>query len=142
MAYYTVYEYDVRTGSFKFATNKTSKDSINNLLPWEEYKNKFLLIYQDNYSNHDFHTIRTDNEGNIIEYRTIGPNNYDKEMLIDAIVGCKPTRPVCMKTFGQMYKKLIESPEIGEWEWVSDIKQRLEKMSVIRLIEVYKKLKS
>ena len=140
---YSFYEFDTKSGKFIFIrTILNTSESLDRLILSDKLSNKFLLIEKGDSEGNHFYTVRTDNDGVIIEFNTIGPNNYNKEMLIDAIVGIKPTMTF-MENSDKSINKLIEVSytEDSKFKWVIDIKDYLEKMNVIRLMEIYKNLK-
>lgn len=144
-----VYEYQNSSGSFTKLSEVLNYEDINMsakqlfekvMMDKDDLlKNKFFVMevntIDDMGDTHNFYTIRTDLNSKITEINIAGPNVLDKSMLIDAIVGCTPTSDLIPKGFISMEVK-------GTRYWVPDIKERLEKMNILRLKEMYQKLKS
>jgi hypothetical protein len=112
----------------------------------ELLKNKFFIMevitIDDITDTHNFYTIRTDLDCKITEIVIAGPNSLDTNMLIDAIVGCKPNNEISKLKFSNALVYMNKEIRGQGWQWVPDIKERLAKMNVLRLKEIYKKLKS
>lgn len=148
-----LYKYENSNGSFSKLAELTTYEDINMsakqlfekvMADKEEFlKNNFFIMEvnsSDDISDiHNFYSIRTDINSKISEIEIAGPNNLDKPMLIDAIIGRKPRlKDTELVKRGLAYESTLD-PEI---KWVTDIKERLEKMNVLRLKEIYEKLKS
>ena len=81
----------------------------------------------------------------------VGPNNLNQDVLIDAIIGCKPTPSFYMKCQDRLIDKIVVRPlskfypdsyDEDNFSWTIDAKDRLKKVNVIRLREIYKKLRA
>lgn len=150
----TLYEYDIIHGSFDVVNSDITADSdINNLFEFISKDinklNKFFIVTTDviGFGQSVFYTIRTDKDGNIMELEKIVPNNIDKDMLVDAIVGCKPSGAFLDSCKDRIIERCIENKydekhHLVYYEWSHDVKDRLKKMNALRLKEIYKKLKS
>ena len=144
-----IYQYQNNTGNFSKLTEAVTYEDINMSAKQlfekvmsdkqELLKNKFFIMEVDSSDDisdsHNFYSIRTDINCKINEIDIAGPNNLDKSMLIDAIVGCSPM-------MSMLNTKLVTAHDRGKCMWVPDVKDRLQKMNVLRLKEIYEKLKS
>lgn len=94
----------------------------------------------------DFYTVKTNIKGDVDEIKIIGPNSLDADMLIDAIMGCKLTTQFYDKYNDNFIRKIIKSdhlsPEITVLRWASDAKDRLKKLNILRLKEIYENLRA
>lgn len=154
--YVGIYEYKIKTGSFDKVieaiyhtdVNTSAKEIFEHFLRDNSTtSNKFYTMqvesiietpFQDSIN---FYTIRTNTKGDIDEIDIINPNNLDKDMLIDAIIGCVPTEQFAITCKDAVIRKSIEMVD-KKFQWGQDAKQRLSKVNVLRLKEIYTKLKS
>lgn len=140
---------DVNSSSMHGNINTSAKQLFEETIQWDEsIANRFFLmsiqtiaeIASDGtkpFEDHmEFYTIRTNSRG-IEEISIIGPNMVDKDILIDAIIGCEPTQEFIDSCKDRIVDKLVT-----ESEWAHDAKERLSKVNPIRLKEIYTKLKS
>ena len=143
-----IYVYDTKIGKFNIINSEIAFIDKNEI--WEDFvrfmeiedtSNKFFIIRTESVDGYDatFHTVRTDMDGNAIETTEINPNTIDKDILIDAIIGNK-IPDITAKHADKFLKKCIKLSGSG-FIWASDAKQRLSKMNVLRLKEIYQKLK-
>lgn len=148
-----VYEYNTKDGGFdplvagqlykdiNTSAKELFEDIIENMV--NDISNKFFvmtvesIIEEPFHSTNNFYTIRTDVKGNIQDIEIIGPNNIDKNMIIDAILGCDITEDFLKSCNDRLVSKSIDNNK-----WSSDAKDRLSKVNILRLKEIYEKLKS
>lgn len=149
----TLYEYSIMTGQYDIVKSDVRMDGdIKELFEFVttdvDKMNKFFIVRTEyiGLCQAIFYSIRTDKDGNIVELEKIVPNNIDKDMLIDAIVGCNPSKEFMELCKDRIIERCIEFGTIpGEktfYIWTHDVKDRLKKMNALRLKEIYKKLKS
>lgn len=161
-----IYQFDVKTGAFNNIINTVRHVTLSLsakelfaqiMVDYDiDLSNKFFIMkvkYNDDNNNtiYEFYTIRMSLRGSIEDISLIGPNNYDKDMLIDAILGCKPTPNFWMNCNDRLLEKIVVRPlskfypdsyDENGFDWTSDAKERLNKVNSIRLKEIYKKLKA
>lgn len=150
-----IYEFRVKNGGFTqviagthYTDENTSAKQLFEFMVenfQHDTKNKFFIMTiegtsQDEFAN-NFYTIRTNTKGDIEDIQIINPNSLDKDLLIDAIIGCKITGKFAVSCTDAVIKKCIVL-ENKEFKWSSDAKDRLKKVNSLRLKEFYKKLKS
>ena len=150
-----VYEFDIKTGKFNilnseicFIDENETWGDFAKFMEIENTSNKFFMVRAESIDGHDasFHTVRTDMEGNIISYENIGPNNIDKDVIIDAIIGSR-IPDTFARNCDKLLKKCIQL-NIGQSPstytsimCTPDARQRLSKVNALRLREIYQKLK-
>lgn len=150
-----IYEFQIKTGGFvqvisgtHYADESTSAKQLFEYMTenfQHDTKNKFFIMNiegtnKDEFA-HNFYTIRTNNKGDVEDIQIINPNSLDKDLLVDAILGCKITGKFATSCTDVIIKKCIVL-EDKEFKWASDAASRLKKVNPLRLKEFYKKLKS
>ena len=159
-----VYEYEMKTGRFKEPhlmvlytdENTSAKEMFERVMDDKNsICNKFFVMciksqYTDDTNvSISFYTVRTNTRGIIDNIDAIGPNNLDQDVLIDAIIGCKPTTTFFMKCNDRIIEKIVNRSMVDDsnydeenFSWSDDAKDRLKKVNTLRLKEIYEKLKS
>ena len=150
-----ILEYKIKTGGFEAVIagtmytdmNTSAKEIFENMVEnfHHDVKNKFFIMdvegtVKDEFS-HNFYSIRTNTDSKIEDIQIISPNNLDKELLVDAILGSKISDRFASSCTDAVIKKCIVF-EDKQFKWSSDAYQRLQKVNSLRLKEYYKKLKS
>ena len=151
-----IYEYKINNGSFEKVieaiihtdVNTSAKELFDHFTKGNmEIPNKFYIMqvesivekpFQDTIN---FYTIRVNIKGDIEEISIVSPNALNKDILIDAIIGCTPTEHFAITCTDNVIRKCIELRD-SKFVWRADTKQRLQKVNVLRLKEFYQKLKS
>lgn len=159
-----IYMYDNKTGKYKpFAEEvihtdiNTSAKELFDKVAGKINFNKFFVMelestieepFDDSIS---FYTVRTNKRGDVETINLIGPNIIDQEILIDAIMGCNPTPDFYLKycNTDQIINKIITRPFCPSdkyceeyYSWTSDARERLQKVNILRLREMYKNLRA
>ena len=152
-----IYEYDIKTGNYNnFAAavlhkdiNTSAKQMFDEVIKNnDKIFNKFFVmeiesVVEEPFKDSiDFYTVKTNEKGDIDEINMVGPNNLNRDVLIDAIMGCKPTKSFYSKYKDRVIDKIVEKQNDEEFRWADDAKDRLKKFNVIRLREIYKKLRA
>lgn len=109
-----------------------------------DVKNKYFIMKEEYENGFKQYIIRTDREDAITEFNKISPNNIDKDMIIDAILGCEIPKELVNKTNNAFAKCICISTESGQLKcsWTANARIRLQKFDILRLKELYDKLKS
>lgn len=161
-----IYEYQLKNGNFIISAaqlihtdvNTSAKEIFNMVMDSKDnISNKFFTMIIESTINEpfdvsiNFYTVRTNLSGAVQEINIIGPNNLDQEMLIDAIIGCKPTVKFWMNCKDKILEKVVVRPlskfypdsyDEDGFKWTDDAKDRLKKVNSIRLKEIYEKLRA
>lgn len=161
-----VYEYGMRTGKFEEPRlmvlhtdeNTSAKEIFEEVMDGtDDIDNKFFIMciksqYGDIENSKvliNFYSVRTNNRGLVENIDAIGPNSIDQDVLIDAIIGCKPTSAFLMKCNDRIIEKIViktmkddNNYDSNDFIWSEDAKDRLKKVNTLRLKEIYEKLKS
>ena len=147
-----IHEYQPKKGSFDLKhtrsivvdVNTSTKELFKQITETDDRKNKFYMmqVIETNGMNetYNFYTIRTDVNGSVEDIQIINPNNFDKDILIDAIIGCKITDSFAASQNDAVIRKCIKYHD-NEFVWAPDTHIRLQKVNVLRLKEIYNKLK-
>lgn len=160
----SIFEYEIKTGMYKTVIFNRMDESITNLSVKELFlttigfteismKNKFFIMQVEFTTNKkskfNIYSIRTNTDDSIEDISDIGPNTLDKGMLIDAIVGCRPTEDFVRNCKDRIihkciypYSDNINNNVVWNYKWSPDTKDRLTKVNTLRLKEIYEKLKS
>lgn len=147
----SLYEFKNKTGNYEIFkeellhtdVNTSVKELFDRIISDEEIENKFYVMHvkytmEKPFSDYNqFYKIRTDLKGKIFDISLIGPNSIDKNILIDAIIGCTPPEDFKDKVVSKCICIQNNKPT-----WTEDTKERLSKVNDIRLKEIYEKLKS
>lgn len=150
-----IYEYIIKNGGFDLLirdnlyevdANTSAKELFEFMMTGLNKSNKFFIM-QVKYSDKvlQFYTIRTNVKESVECISMIGPNTLDKDMLIHAIIGCKPTLKFMDSCSDRIIKKALSYSVVdseGKMNWPPDIKDRLEKVNHLRLKEIYEKLRA
>lgn len=150
-----IYEFQIKTGGFveviagtHYAEESTSAKQLFEYMTenfQHDTNNKFFVMTVEGTNKdefaHNFYTIRTNNKGDVEDIQIINPNSLDKDLLVDAILGCKITGKFAASCTDAVIKKCIVLKD-KEFKWSSDAVDRLKKVNPLRLKEFYKKLKS
>ena len=152
-----IYEYQPREGKFSLFTtqliytdvNTSAKEMFKMIMKSkDDMNNKFFTMIIDTTIKEpfedsiDFYTVKTNVNGDVDDITIIGPNNLDQEMLVDAILGCKPTKEFVDKCNDRIIDKITYPYDGISLEWTDDAKDRLKKVNVLRLKEIYQKLRA
>ena len=150
----SIFEFEIKSGSFRETItvghvmvdiSTSAKQLFEQIVQDYNYdtKNKLFVMKTasgtlNEYVN--FYSIRTNTRGTIDDIRIIHPNNVDKELIIDAILGCKISDNFAISCTDAVLKKCIIL-ENNEFKWSHDTSERLSKVNPLRLREYYKKIK-
>lgn len=153
-----VHEYEMKTGRFKEPhlmvlhtdENTSAKEMFERVMDDKNsICNKFFIMsvksqYADDTKvSISFYTIRTNIRGIVDTIDAVGPNNLDQDVLIDAIIGCKPSSTFLAKCNDRIIEKIVvKINDYSDFTWSDDAKDRLKKVNTLRLKEIYEKLKS
>lgn len=145
-------EYQPKVGGFSVTytrslivdTNTTTKELFEQIVEIEDRKNKYFVmqvIENTDTEIYNFYTIRTNKDGLVDDIQLISPNNLDKDILIDAILGCKITDGFALGYNDAVIKKCIKLKD-EKFVWAEDSNLRLQKVNALRLKETYTRLKA